>query len=335
MTDNDRRQPLDPATEDAIARFARERGGTAQAGGQAGAAYDGVARLWDDLEELRSDPAILTAREAALARHRPWRAAWRSPAMARTAVACLGLLLAVGGAWAVMREHAARPETQPVRQAAVQQFRTRVGQISGVALPDGSLAILDTGTTIRFRDERSNGRRVDLVDGRALFKVAKIAGRPFRVAIGETTLTALGTKFDVLRTRGGFDVNLVEGKLRVARALSGEGDDGAQEQQLVMLAGDRLMVTPGRWLLTRGMAERNVDWSKGQLVFDNAPVADVVAMLNRYTERKMTIADPALATQRISAVIRTDDPLMLVDALVAMGIGQGRDSEKGVELIAL
>jgi transmembrane sensor len=48
-------------------------------------------------------------------------------------------------------------------------------------------------------------------------------------------------------------------------------------------------------------------WTKGQLVFDAAPLAEVVSMLNRYRKTPIELADPSLANIRVSGVFLIGD----------------------------
>jgi transmembrane sensor len=279
------------------------------------AAYEGVSRLWSELGELRQDSTILQMREDAVGaiarrRHRKYRRA----ALAASLVA--GIVVAGTASLGFLR-------STPVQQAVrAQTFATDVGQISRVDLPDGSTAVLDTDSAMRSTIGGRGERRIELLRGRIQFAVAKIPERPFSVSVNGTQVTALGTHFDVYRRGGGVEVNLVEGRLRVTqRPSEGSRPGGQGPHSLDMAAGDRLIVDPTAWHLTRGIATGEGDWVKGQLVFENAPIGTVIAELNRYTNRKLVLTDPTLAARPISAIVRTDNPTMFLDALRAMNIG--------------
>ena len=155
------------------------------------------------------------------------------------------------------------------------------------------------------------------------------AGRPFVVAAGPVAVTALGTKFDVYHRSEGVDVNLIEGRLRVEEAAQSEEPAKADFARLEMAAGDKLQVRRDKWLLARGAIGRSTDWANGQLVFEQTPVSEIVEELSRYTDRKLVIADSNVGNQRVSAVIRTDNPLMFLDALKTMHVAQIRQLPNG------
>ena len=287
------------------------------------AAYEELRQLWSGLEPYRSEPSILEMREEAL------RALRRRRQIVGALVglaASVVLTVGIGTIW-ISRQ---RDASQAVRVlASERQWSTRVGQTLTVALSDGSTAVMDTASTITVRIGQSGERRVTVTRGRALFEVAKLPGRPFVVAAGPVAVTALGTKFDVYHRSEGVDVNLIEGRLRVEEAAQSEEPAKADFARLEMAAGDKLQVRRDKWLLARGAIGRSTDWANGQLVFEQTSVSEIVEELSRYTDRKLVIADSNVGNRRVSAVIRTDNPLMFLDALKTMHVAQIRQLPNG------
>src|SRR3546814_13226803 len=48
------------------------------------------------------------------------------------------------------------------------------------------------------------------------------------------------------------------------------------------------------------------DWPKGMVEFRRAPLADVIAQVNRYAVAKVRLADPSLGKIEVSGVFRID-----------------------------
>jgi transmembrane sensor len=240
-------------------------------------------------------------------------------------VACLPV-----GVWLVDRSmHPATLE----ESVAVHDYSTRVGEIRSVTLPDGSLAILDTDSAIRTQIGGSGARHVELVRGRAMFTVAKLPQRPFVVMAEHNAVTAVGTRFDVFRDGGTVEVNLLEGRVRVERGAGSSAPSEQRSAAIDLRAGDRLTLAEDEWRISRAALNDRDSWVRRQLVFEDAPIAEVVAALNRYTERKIVLASSALGTRRISAVIRSDDPHMFLSSLEVMGIAHIRTREDGAEVL--
>ncbi len=322
------RDQFDAAIEQlALDFFARGRSGEISAeeattihGWKAGdprhqAAYDRTAKLWTELEQLRLDSAILQMREdamAAIARRRGRRMA----GMVLAASLLAGLIVAGAMSLPGLRPSPPQPSVQ------AQMFTTRLGEITHVDLPDGSTAVLDTNSAIRSRIGAQGDRRIEVLRGRVQFAVAKIPQRPFSVSVRGTSVTALGTRFDVYQRDAGLEINLVEGRLRVTQQAGLPARANQGQHAVEMAAGDRLVVDSRNWRLTRGISAGESDWVKGQLVFENVPIGEVLAELNRYTSRKLTMTDSALAARPISAIIRTDNPTMFLGAIRALNIGE-------------
>ncbi len=215
------------------------------------------------------------------------------------------------------------------KSLADQTFRTAVGQTASVTLPDGSSVTLNTDTIVRTRAD--NDRRLVYLDkGQAYFEVAKDSHHPFVVAAAGRTVTALGTAFDVRVDGGELKVVLVEGKVRVedvkAPAVSSapvsQRPKPAQTMTTEMSAGSQLVTTADtEWRLTLTDTQRETSWLKGQLVFDSAPLGEVVEEMNRYSPRKITIADPTLAQRPIGGRLTPGDihgfSMMLQTASIA------------------
>lgn len=321
----------DPIRELAIDYFTRSRSSTwgprDKAGLQAwidaapahARAYEEVAGLWAGLDDITHEPDMLSMREKARE-----GLAHRRLAGVGIAVLAASLLLGLIGlwnlgalSWSSWRDLGRGPAV----------YSTRIGQISTIALADGSTAILDTGSTIRF-SERFRERRVELVKGRALFKVRRDVRRPFVVHAGGKSVTALGTTFDVYLRGKSLAVNLVEGKLRV-EDVGGRRMAARPRPSITMTAGYRLVAGETDWDLKPLTGGGALAWLERRLVFDEAPVGEIVAELNRYSESKIIVSDPAIARERMSAVLRGGDPGTFLASVEMLQIASVRVSEGG------
>jgi len=93
-------------------------------------------------------------------------------------------------------------------------YSTAVGEQRSIVLNDGSSVELNSRSRIRVRFSAAE-RDVDLIEGQALFRVAKNPLRPFIVSADGTHVRAVGTQFDVYRKTYGTVVTVVEGKVAV------------------------------------------------------------------------------------------------------------------------
>ncbi|HEX3869467.1 MAG TPA: FecR domain-containing protein, partial [Pirellulales bacterium] len=185
----------------------------------------------------------------------------------------------------------------------VGDFATRVGERSNIILTDGSTVVLNTDSRIRVAFD-GRVRRVQLLAGQAWFEVAKNQPRPFVVEAGDRKVTAHGTAFDVrLEDHDRVQVTLIEGRVSVeALGTSGAGPNTTSDHE-DLLPGDQLVVTG-----TRPATKRRTDvtkatsWREGEIIFDDDTLATAIAEVNRYSAKKIVLADARLASLRMSGV---------------------------------
>lgn len=184
--------------------------------------------------------------------------------------------------------------------------------IRSVRLADGSLVTLDTESAIEVR-MRKGVRRITLVRGRARFDVAHDARRPFIVAAGGAEVVALGTLFDVSLTTGSPRVSLLRGAVEVRRATA----EGARGRVIARLAPGQAIAVAGAAPAIQPASPVDGIWARGMLVFDGTPLVDVLAAANRYSARKVTVDDPALAARKVTGTFHADRPDELAASLAA------------------
>ncbi len=265
-------------------------------------AYAATGRLLDGVDALAGGDPRMEAlmqearrRPATLPTHSRRWGAW---AVAACVVAALAMGLRYGPALM------AGPE--PLAHATAGEGRTLV-------LEDGSRVQLDVGSRITTRFTRRQ-RELELLEGRALFDVAHDAARPFLVRAGDGSVTALGTRFLVQRERNGVIVTLAEGEVDVVRV----GEDGRQRKARLQ-PGEQLRWAGGdAWTLRATDTEAALGWTRGRLIFRSTPLAEVVAEVNRYSIRKLVLADPSLAELPVYGNFIAGDAGTVVAALDAV-----------------
>ncbi|HEV2598083.1 FecR family protein [Sphingopyxis sp.] len=250
-------------------------------------AYRLVDRAWMIAGTIPQDPEMLGEPEPVAVRRSPWR---------RYLAIAASLLLVVTASWGVYQMG-----VPGFGGAKDQHFRTGVGQTTTVTLPEGSIVTLDSETEMRLH-ESPRERRVDLVGGRAFFRVAADPSRPFIVNAGGKSVRAIGTAFEVSFEHGNMVVTLAEGKVRVeeAAAGTGSGTDMAPGGQLVIGADHN-------WTLRRVDVAKETSWTEGRLIFMRDPLSEAVAEMNRYSTRKLAFKDGKIPDKQVVGVFEAGD----------------------------
>jgi transmembrane sensor len=255
------------------------------------------------------------------------RASFPSLALA----ASIGVLVAIAGVlgWFKLREH--------------DTYTTGIGEQRTIRLADDSIVDLNARSRVRVRFSNSL-RAVDLIEGQALFHVAKDSRRPFVVRSDSMAVRAVGTEFDVYRKGDGLVVTVVEGRVAVlptnaelegpvgARTSASAGAPVSGAPQLLS-AGEQLTVTPKAASSPhRADVDIATAWVRRRLVFEDTPLADVAEQFNRYSVRRLIIDDAELARQRISGIYSSTDPTSLIGFLRAQPSLQVLETEQEIRV---
>jgi len=294
---------------------------------------DLVESVWNALDVLEDDPVTVKAVQESIEKEqrgskRRWldRLHLNLPTF-RYAAAAAVTVLVIGALW-LTRSGTPLPV----------DHRTAIGEQRMIYLADGSTAHLDTQTAVSIWYD-GNLRRVELIEGQALFSVAHETERPFVVTVGNAAVRALGTEFNVRKKDNGkIAVAVASGRVQVGRKAQILRDDsregtlgsipdtvadpesegetaGSQPAEPPRLAME--VVEQGEQLLFDASetahevktveVHRISAWQEGRLDFQNAPLSEVIGELNRYVETPMVIGDPDLGDMTISLFFKIKD----------------------------
>lgn len=255
-------------------------------------AFDEVQRLWERLGDLRSHPGLQALKAADLAALK--RSRWPSTRRLFQIAATMVLLL-LGGLYVASR----------MGTSTRVSYATQVGERRTEVLEDGSQIVLNTDSRVDVQYRRGQ-RDIALQRGEAQFDVAHDATRPFVVHVGDDTVTALGTRFQVRREAEAVAVTLLKGSVDVMQG----------QTHRVLQPNERADFSSRTRMSVRMIDPIQAEgWLDGWLRFRNASLSEVVAEANRYTPRKLQLGDAALATLRVSGNFRTGD-----NASIASGV---------------
>lgn len=280
-------------------------------------AYAATERLWDELGGLKQMEDMPPSMAQLAAANPAWKRGWRNPLVRYPLLAGLAASLVAAVALTLTtldREHA----------VPTQVVATALGEQRTVKLADGTTLRLNTQSVVEVRMTRHR-REVRLRTGEAAFDVAQDASRPFVVAAGDGTVTALGTQFEVRNMVDAVAVTLMEGRVQIARISHGEVESLRPGQQASYSEN------------ADGIVTRNVDvaaltsWMTGRLEFRGTPLKDIVAEANRYSAKKIRIGDPSIGGLAVSGTFRTGDTDHIVTAFEAALPVRAEDS--GVEVV--
>ena len=183
--------------------------------------------------------------------------------------------------------------------ASERVLRTAIGQRDSVVLPDSSRVLIGPGSELRVAagfGARGRERSVEL-RGEAYFDVVHDESRPFVVRAGQAVIRDVGTTFVVHSDdHEGVRVVVTSGVVRLSIA-GAAGDSG-----VLLRPKDRAMLeVAGRVTVDRSSAsDADLAFTRGQLVFRDAPMAQVAADLRRWYGITLRFADSSLAGKHLN-----------------------------------
>jgi transmembrane sensor len=255
------------------------------------AAYRSVEQAWMGMPGAALDERILAMRRDALAAPKKVQLPWLKPIAIAASIVAVTLIADM-----LFRFGPLSPDPNAT------EFATQVGERSSIVLSDGSTVVLNTASRIRIAFDPQL-RRVQLLAGQAWFEVAKNQPRPFIVEAGDRKVTAHGTAFDVrLEDQDRVQVTLLEGRVSV-EAVNGSSAGPNIGDREDLLPGDQLVIGAARTPIKRKTdVAKATSWREGQIIFDDDTLATAVAEVNRYSTKKIVLADARLASLRMSGV---------------------------------
>ena len=300
--DRDRRIALD--ARDWIVRLASGDAGEAElrafkawrdAAPEHGRVFERERRFWQELQVL----------EHAAANRSVDRPARSSPS--RRGFIAGGALAAAAAGIVVM------PRLERLWQA---DFVTAVGEQKEIALPDGSLATLNTDSAIAV-DFRPELRLVRLLGGEAAFRVKPGASAPFRVASLDGNSDAFDAQFSVSALEGIATVTVAGGRTRVAAPAAPEAGADRDSGAVDLRENEQTHYAAGRQPAPVMAVDSDalMAWRSGRVIFEGRPFAAAIAELGRYVPERIVMR-PGVASQLpVSAIFSTREAFSAVQAM--------------------
>ena len=212
---------------------------------------------------------------------------------------------------------------------SVDRYHTGIGERRLIVLADKSTMRLNTDSVaeVSIRDGR---RHVQLLQGEAMFDVARDAHRPFVVDAASARLRAVGTQFNVRMRQDLVELTMMKGEVAVS-----EGSPGTVH---TVAAGKLAAIRRGV------VAESNLDavdlqqrtaWRSDTIELTGTTLAQAIEEFNRYRQAPLVIGDPRIASIRVGGTFRTGDSGTFIAAVTRdFALRAIRGSDQSLILVA-
>jgi transmembrane sensor len=194
------------------------------------------------------------------------------------AVAAVLLLIVLTGRWYFSKND--RSEV----------YMTEPGEHKKLSLPDGSVLILNPQSSIRVESDQGAGTRtVFLNQGEVFFEVTHIEKQPFTVMMEGASIQDIGTSFTVLKTRDSIRVIVYTGRVVVRSKQPEETREISAGESTCLFLLEHHFGPLKSYTIPDSLGSH--------LQFDNAPLPEVIAALEKMSGKTIRLGD-SLATQK-------------------------------------
>jgi ferric-dicitrate binding protein FerR (iron transport regulator) len=156
-----------------------------------------------------------------------------------------------------------------------------------VNLPDGSTALLNDNSELRFTNAFGTGNREVILDGEALFDVTHNPAKPFIVHTGKVETLVLGTEFNVNAKQDKIIVTVVRGLVQV-------GDEDRVYGKIKPDEQIEVDVVSHAFVKTNTKAEEAIQWQKNFLTLNHVTFSEAAVRIEKHFNVKVEIRNEAL-----------------------------------------
>ena len=177
----------------------------------------------------------------------------------------------------------APPLTEVVREAPR-------GYRNTITLADGSVAILNSESSIRYAKDFGTNDRIVYLEGEAFFQVARNEAKPFVVISNGLKTTALGTSFNVNAYKKDQQaISLATGKVKVELIDSESGQQ--RLSPMTLIPGEQALWHPNTERLIKQPFDFDLilSWKDNTIHFDNTDLKSMIEVLEKWYDVEFKI----------------------------------------------
>lgn len=202
----------------------------------------------------------------------------------------------------------------PSDTAAPETYITTAGEQRSVTLQDGSVINLNTRTELQvsFSDLQRN---LTLVSGEAYFEVASDKQRPFIVDVGQGTVMAVGTAFNIHRESQSAHVVVTEGIVQMREHIDATTPAPKVERLIVDQKAD--FGQRGLSNVSHADTQSFLAWRDQTLIFNQVTLPAALKELNRYLASPVDYSHDSLKALEVSGTFSVKAPEATLQALKA------------------
>ncbi|OIP84519.1 MAG: hypothetical protein AUK44_02335 [Porphyromonadaceae bacterium CG2_30_38_12] len=182
-----------------------------------------------------------------------------------------------------------------------------LGSQTKIVLPDGTVAWLNSGSTLKYNNSYGDETRTVNLTGEGYFEVQKNPKKPFLVYANDIKVKVLGTVFNVrsYADENAIEVDLLEGKVDVSF------ESGNDTKILSLLPNEKMVFNKANKTITSHKvdASRSSTWTTGKLCFVDATLEDIAKNLERKYDIQIEIKSQRIKEELFSGSLDLNQPI--------------------------
>ncbi len=195
------------------------------------------------------------------------------------------LILLLGLAWGI----------RSIVNTRVEKIET-VSSQRQIILPDGSIAFLNSNSSLTYPKVFGNRNRKVTLSGEAFFKVTKNPLKPFIVEANSARIKVLGTSFNVLAPNGKDQVEVL-----VKTGIVSLSPINNRKDKLYLKKGDFGMMQDGKTARAKTPGINYLSWQTKKFQFNNEKLINVVHVLNHSYAKRILLNSDSLEKLRLTS----------------------------------
>lgn len=167
-------------------------------------------------------------------------------------------------------------------------------------LEDGSTVYLAGSSSLFYPARFAKDSREVVMQGNALFDIAKNPEKPFRIETKKIIVEVLGTAFNVKSdAKGSFELAVLRGKVKVTQKSNGE--------YAYVVAGEQATIVDNHWQKTKYKDNNLLESFTKNMKFKDEPLEKIVQVINQYSQRKVALKGDVIKNHKLNVRFYNND----------------------------
>lgn len=223
------------------------------------------------------------------------------------------------------------------REAQVITVQSNAGMRTNFTLPDGTIAYLNSGSTLSYPIPFDKTERRIHLNGEAYFNVTHKADQPFIVSVRNDRMRVhvLGTEFNIQAYDNDSQIKttLVNGKVNLELK---DKNGQIYEEQLAPSEKATFNLADGRVNIERVNPQYETAWIEGRLMFKDSPLPEVLKDLSSFYNVQFDVRDQVIGSYCFTGMFENRQLFQVLDYLkissnIDYRINQATDDSQGAK----